>query len=93
MLLQMAKFHCFKANSKFHCFKANSSVWSSQVALVVKNPPAKAADVRTAGYIPGWGRCPGGGHGNPLQSSCLKDPKNRGAWQAAVHASHRVGHD
>ena len=66
---------------------------ASQVALVVKNPPANAGDVRDTGSIPGLGRSPGGGHGNPLQSSCLKDPKDRGAWQAAVHGSHRVGHN
>ena len=40
------------------------SRWASQVALVVKNPPAKAGDVRDEGSIPGWGRSPGGGHGN-----------------------------
>ena len=58
-----------------------------------RNPPANAGDLRDPGSIPPSRRCPGGGHGNPLQSSCLKDPKNRGAWQAAVHGSHRVGHD
>ena len=47
---------------------------ASQVALVVKNPPANARDVRDAGLIPGSGRSPGGGHGNPLQYSCLKNP-------------------
>ena len=36
--------------------------------------------------IPGSGRCPGGGHGNPLQYSCLENPMDRGAWQAAVHS-------
>ena len=41
--------------------------WASQVVLVVKNPPAKARDVRDVGSIPGSGRSPGGGHGNPLQ--------------------------
>ena len=43
---------------------------ASQVALVVKNPPAIAGDVRDMGLIPGWGRSPGRGHGNPLQYSC-----------------------
>ena len=42
-------------------------LWVSQVALVVKNPPANAGDVRDVGSIPGWGRCPGGGNGNSLQ--------------------------
>ena len=48
----------------------------------VKNPPAKVGD---AGSIPGLGRSPGGGHGNPLQCSCLENPMDRGAWQATVH--------
>ena len=55
------------------------------MALVLKNMPANTGDVRDAGLIPGLGRFPGGGHGNPLQYSCLKNPKDRGAWQAAVH--------
>ena len=58
---------------------------TSQVALVVKNSPANAGDIREKGSIPGWGRSPGGGHGNPLQNSCLENPLDRGAWQAAVH--------
>ena len=49
---------------------------------VVKNPPANAGDM---GSISGFGRPPGGGHGNPLQSSCLENPMDRGAWQATVH--------
>ena len=49
---------------------------------VVKNPSAKAGNV---GLISGLGRSPGGGNGNPLQSSCLENPMNRGAWWAAVH--------
>ena len=60
-------------------------VWASPVALVVKNPPANAGDIRDTGSIPGWGRSPGGGHGNPLQYSCLKNPMGRGAWWAAFH--------
>ena len=58
---------------------------ASQAVLVVENPSANAGDIRDAGSIPGWGRSPGGGHGNPLQYSCLEDPKDRGAWQATVH--------
>ena len=57
-------------------------VWASQVALVVKNPPANAGDVRDASLIPGLGRSLGGGHGNPFQYSCLENPMDRGAWQA-----------
>ena len=41
--------------------------WASQVALMVKNPPANSGDIRGVGSIPGWARSPGGGHGNPLQ--------------------------
>ena len=51
---------------------------------VVKNPPDSAGDVRDGGSIPGLRRSPGGGHGNPLQYSCLENPKDRGAWEATV---------
>ena len=53
--------------------------------LVVKNLPAKAGDIRVMGSIPGLRRFPGGGHGNPLQYSCLETPMDRGAWRATVH--------
>ena len=49
---------------------------------MVKNPPANAGDV---GLIPGWGRSPGGGNGNPLQYSCLENPMDRGVWWVTVH--------
>ena len=52
---------------------------------MVKNPPANAGDVRDPGSIPGSGRSPGGGHGNPLQYSCLENPMDRGDWRATVH--------
>ena len=58
---------------------------ASQVALVVKNLPADAGDVSDSGLIPGSGRSPDGGSGNSLQYSCLKNPKDRGTWQATVH--------
>ena len=48
----------------------------------IKNPPANTGDIRDAGSIPGLGRSPGGGHGNPLQYSCLENPM---AWQGIVH--------
>ena len=51
-------------------------------ALVVKNRPANAGDIRDVGSIPGLGRSPGGGPGNPLRYSCLEKPMDRGAWQA-----------
>ena len=49
---------------------------------VIKDPPANAGDVDS---IPGLGRPPGGGNGNPLQNSCLGNPKDRGDWLATVH--------
>ena len=55
------------------------------MALVVKNLPTNAGDVRDVGLIPGSGRSPGGGHGNPLQYSCLENPMDRGTWWATVH--------
>ena len=55
------------------------------VVLVVKRLPANAGDARDAGWIPGWGRSPGGEHGNPLQDSYLENPMDRGAWRATVH--------
>ena len=58
---------------------------ASQVALVVKNPPAKAGDVKDTGLISGLGRSPGEGNDNPLQYSCLENPMDRDAWQATVH--------
>ena len=54
------------------------------MALVVKNPPASAGDVKDAGSIPGLGRSPGGGSGNPLQYSSLENPMDRGAWWAII---------
>ena len=59
--------------------------WVSQVALVVKNLPANARD---AGPIPGSGRSPGRGKGNPLQYSCLENCMDRGDWQATVTWGH-----
>ena len=53
--------------------------WASQVALVVKNTPANAGDLKDAGSIPGLGRSPGGGHSNKLEYSCLEDPMDKGA--------------
>ena len=53
--------------------------------LVVKNLPVSAGDVRDSGLIPGLGRSSGGGHGNPVQYSCLENPMDRGAWWVSVH--------
>ena len=57
---------------------------ASQVALLVKKPPAKAGDIKDEGSIPGSGRFPGEGNGDPLQYSCLENPRDRGTWKAAV---------
>ena len=53
-------------------------------ALVVKNLSANVGDIRDAGSIPGSGRPPGGGNGNPLQYSCLENPMDRETWWATV---------
>ena len=58
---------------------------------MVKNLPANAGDAREEGLIPGLGRSPGGGHGNPLQYSCLKNPMDREAWWATVHTVAKNG--
>ena len=68
-------------------------MWDFQVVLVVKNPPANGGDIRDVGSVSGLGRLPGGGHGNPLQYSCLENPMDRGTWQAIVHRITRVGHN
>ena len=66
-------------------FVSTYSKWASQVVLVVESPPAKVGTAEDAGSIPGSGRSPGGGHGKPLQYSCLENPMHRGAWQATGH--------
>ena len=60
---------------------------------MVKNSSANAGDARDVGLIPGWGRSPGGGNGNPLQFSCLENPMGRGAWWAIIQGLQRVRHD
>ena len=62
-----------------------ASKGASQVAVVVKNLPAKAGEVRVVSSIPGSGRSPGGGYGNPLRYSCLENSMDRGAWWATIH--------
>ena len=57
---------------------------TSEVVLVKKNLPAKARDVRYTGWIPGWRRSPGGGHGNAVQYPFLENSMDRGAWQVMV---------
>ena len=71
---------------KYFSFEESLQLFkASQVALVVKNPPAKAGDARDVGLILGLGRSPGAGNGTQLQYSCLENSMGRGSWQAAVH--------
>ena len=67
--------------------------WASKVALVVKNPPANAGDLRDLGSIPGLGRCPEGRHVNPLQYSCLENTIDKGVWRVQSIGLQRVRHD
>ena len=55
------------------------------MVLVVKNLPVNVGDIRDMGLIAQSGRSPGGGHGNPLQYSCLENPMDKGAWWVIVH--------
>ena len=68
-----------------HLWCTSQSSGGLPVALVVKNLPASAGDVKDVGSIPVSGRSPGEGNGNLLQYSCLKNPTDRGAWRATVH--------
>ena len=61
-------------------------VWASQVALVLKNVTANAGDIRDVGLMPGSGRLPREGNGNPLQYSCLENSMERGIFWATVHS-------
>ena len=81
-LVQLMQFHAMTAWSLIY---APIQPRTSQVVLVVKNPPGNAGDV---GSIPWSGKSPGGGYCNPHQYSCLENPLDRGAWRATVH---RVG--
>ena len=58
---------------------------------VVQNVPANAGNTRDTGSIPGLGRSPGGGNGNPLLYSCLENPMDKGAWRATVHGITKIG--
>ena len=78
------KLLCIKQISNRETLLIYFKAWASQMALVVKNLPADAGDERGVGSIPGLGRSLAGGHGNPLQYSCLENPTDRGAWRATV---------
>ena len=76
-----------------HCYTLHAHLGASQVALVVKNLLVSSGDIRDMGSIPRSGRSPGGGHGNPLQYSCLKNPHGqRSLWATSIGLK-RVGHD
>ena len=70
---------------EFQIPEVMSHLRASQVVLVVKNPPVNAVNAGDEGLIPGSGRSPGKGNGNPLQYSCLENPKDGGAWWAVVY--------
>ena len=67
-------------------------IWTSQVAVVVKNLPANAEDL-SQGLIPGLGRSLGEGNGNLLQYTFPENPTDRGPWWATVHRVTKIGHD
>ena len=77
--------YCF--SSWVYCIYSSTWGWAPQVALVVKNPPAKAGDTRNVSLIPGLGRSPWGAHGNPLQYSWLESSMDRGAWWGTVYGA------
>ena len=66
----------------FIYFQASCLLSLGIMELVVKNLPVNTGDIRDVGSIPGSRRSPGGGHGNPLQYSCLENPMDRGAWRS-----------
>ena len=93
-------------NWPIECFNLEMLVFSVAVSFhaldsgrgfpggaVVKNPPANAGDTGDVGSIPGSGRSPGTGNGNPLQYSCLQNSMDRGAWWAKSGESQKVRHN
>ena len=79
-------YHCATLGASLITYLPTKSPWrASQVALVVKNPPANAGDAGDMGLIPGSGRSPGEGNGNLAQYSCLENTMDRRAWWATVH--------
>ena len=81
----------WKRSCWLYSHKASGTYWGFWVSggfpgsSVVRNPPASAGNAGDLGSIPGSGRSPGGGHGNPLHYSCLESPMDRRAWWATVH--------
>ena len=75
--------------ANWQCAAVSVCLWSIYYTSfpcgsAVKNPPANAGDPGDTSSVPRWGRSPGGGHGYPLQYSCLGNPMDRGAWRAAI---------
>ena len=68
-----------------HLLRTKRGARASQMALVVKNLLGNAGDIRHTDSIPGLQRSPGGGHGDPLQDSCLENPMDTEAWWAIVY--------
>ena len=84
-ILELQEKGMFLGKKRSQCFGYIRIYMAFQVVLVVKNLLASAGDMKVAGSIPVSERSPGGGRGNPLQYSCLKNAMDRGAWQATVH--------
>ena len=72
-------------NSEVHLIVPTLALGGFPVGAVIKNLPAPAGDTEDLGFIPGSVRSPGVGNGNPLQSSCLENSMDGGAWQPTVH--------
>ena len=84
---------CYICHSKTaYTFQVYMGI-TTQVAFMVKNPPANAGDIRDVGSTPGSGSSPGGGHGNPLQCSCLENPMDRGACGLESMGSQRAANN
>ena len=75
----------FQKNRSSLYYHQICQAWASRLALVVKNLPVNAGDIRDVGAMPGSGRSPEGEYGNELQYSCLENPMDRGAQRATVH--------
>ena len=80
----------FRWEGSFYIYHKIFIIWGFPGGSMVKNLSANA---RGSDSIPGLGRCPGGGNGNPLQYFCLENSMNRGSWCAAVHGVPRVRYD
>ena len=91
--LQKNIYFCFIDYAKaFDCVDHNK-LWKilkeigipDHPTCLLRNLYANVGDMGDSGFVPGSGRSPGGGHGNPLQYACLENPMDRGAWRAVVY--------